>query len=72
MVKNKLPFAGTLPFLNVVGAIPDQRILRKRREGVVSLISEDVAVSKKKDTRLCRSGSRLRFTSGCRNSFQAI
>ena len=55
MVKKRLPFFGTLPFLRMSsGSDADHRVFGERGEGVVGLVGEDVAVGQKQDARAAR------------------
>ena len=55
MVKNRLPFFGTLPFLRMSsGSIRTIASSGKAREGVVGLIGQDVAVGEEQDARPAR------------------
>ena len=55
MVKNRLAFFGTLPFLRMSLRVdPHHRILGKGGEGVVCLVGEDVAVGEEQDARPAR------------------
>ena len=55
MVKKRLPFLGTLPFLRDVGrGDAHHRVLGEGGEGVVGLVGEDVAVGEEEDARAAR------------------
>ena len=52
IVKNTLAFFGTRPFFRISSGLDArQRVLGKRREGVVGLIGQDVAVGEEQDAR---------------------
>ena len=53
-VKNRLPFLGALSFLQCLPARCARVRPRESREGVVSLIGENVAVGQEQDARAAR------------------
>ena len=61
MVKKRLPFFGTLPFLRMsAGVDAHHGVFGEGREGVVGLVGEDVAVGQEQDARAaCRLAAQV-------------